>query len=84
MWHVTRPASSVAATAAAAVDLQATKHHPSSVDLELVKRLLVNTKAASLGAFLAREFDQVSKALAGKAVQGPGGAGGGGGRRGRL
>lgn len=44
---------------------QATKHHPSSVDLELVKRLLAETKAASLGAFLAREFDQVSKALAG-------------------
>lgn len=47
---------------------KATKHHPSSVDLELVKRLLAETKATSLGAFLAREFDQVSKALAGRLV----------------
>jgi hypothetical protein len=35
------------------------------VDLELVKRLLASTKASSMGAFLAREFDNVSKALAG-------------------
>jgi DNA topoisomerase VI subunit B len=48
--------------------LQITKHHPSSVDLELVKRLITETKASSLSTFLTREFDQVSKALAGKLV----------------
>jgi DNA topoisomerase VI subunit B len=35
------------------------------VDLELVKRLITETKASSLSVFLTREFDQVSKALAG-------------------
>lgn len=49
---------------------QATKHHPSSVDLELVKRLLADTRATTMGAFLAREFDNVSKALAGTSVRG--------------
>jgi hypothetical protein len=33
--------------------------------LELVKRLIADTKATTLGTFLGREFDQVSKALAG-------------------
>lgn len=46
--------------------LQITKHHPSSVDLELVKRLITETRAANLTAFLTREFDQVNKALAGR------------------
>uniref|UniRef100_A0A383WIB7 DNA topoisomerase 6 subunit B n=1 Tax=Tetradesmus obliquus TaxID=3088 RepID=A0A383WIB7_TETOB len=45
-----------------------TKHHPSSVDLELVKRLITETKATSLSAFLTREFDQVSKALSGRLI----------------
>eukprot|EP00878_Enallax_costatus_P004292 GHUV01004523.1.p1 GENE.GHUV01004523.1~~GHUV01004523.1.p1 ORF type:complete len:513 (+),score=171.62 GHUV01004523.1:484-2022(+) len=45
-----------------------TKHHPSSVDLELVKRLVAETKATNLTAFLTREFDQVNKALAGRLV----------------
>lgn len=48
---------------------QITKHHPSSVDLELVKRLITETKATSLSAFLTREFDQVSKALSGAQLQ---------------
>lgn len=47
---------------------KATKHHPSSVDLELVKRLLAGTRASTLGAFLAREFDQVNKTLAARLV----------------
>lgn len=46
--------------------MQITKHHPSSVDLELVKRLITQTRATNLTAFLTREFDQVSKALAGQ------------------
>jgi DNA topoisomerase VI subunit B len=45
---------------------QATKHHPSSVDLELVKRLIAETPATSLVKFLAREFDQVNQGLASK------------------
>lgn len=42
-----------------------TKHHPSSVDLELVKRLIAATDAKTLTAFLRKEFDCVSAALAG-------------------
>eukprot|EP00879_Flechtneria_rotunda_P030761 GHRR01033435.1.p2 GENE.GHRR01033435.1~~GHRR01033435.1.p2 ORF type:complete len:138 (+),score=46.59 GHRR01033435.1:808-1221(+) len=45
---------------------KATKHHPSSVVLELVKRLIHDTRATTLAAFLQREFDQVNKALAGR------------------
>ena len=41
-----------------------TRHHPSSVDLEQVKRLLAETKAPTMAAFLAREFDAVDRALA--------------------
>ena len=37
------------------------KHHPASVDLELVKRLLTSTKATSMRQFLAREFSCVSR-----------------------
>lgn len=42
----------------------ATKHHPSSVDLELVKRLIDATKYNKLSTFLCKEFDCVSKDLA--------------------
>ena len=45
--------------------MQATKHHPASVDLELVKRLATTTKASSLQAFLVKEFWGISKDYAG-------------------
>lgn len=41
------------------------KHHPSSVDLELVKRLLVDTKCKTLKDFLRVEFSNVSSDIAG-------------------
>lgn len=41
----------------------ATKYHPSSVDLELVKRLIESTKCSKLSTFLCKEFDCVSKGL---------------------
>lgn len=47
------------------LDAQATKHHPSSVDLELIKRLAASTACTSLTAFLAKEFDCISRDLAG-------------------
>jgi DNA topoisomerase VI subunit B len=40
------------------------KHHPASVDLELVKRLLADSPAPTMAAFLAREFSCISKAHA--------------------
>ena len=40
------------------------KHHPASVDLELVKRLLGTTRAPTLRTFLHREFSCVGKAHA--------------------
>lgn len=43
---------------------EATKHHPSSVDLELVKRLVASTKYTRMSTFLGKEFDCVSKDLA--------------------
>ena len=43
---------------------EATKHHPSSVHLELVKRLIESTKYTKLSTFLCKEFDCVSKDLA--------------------
>ena len=43
---------------------EATKHHPSFVDLELVKRLIEFTKYSKLSTFLCKEFDCVSKSLA--------------------
>jgi DNA topoisomerase-6 subunit B len=46
----------------------ATKHHPSSVDLELIKRLAAATPAPTLTAFLCREFACVSRELAGRIV----------------
>lgn len=45
-----------------------TKHHPSSVDLELIKRLASVTKAKTLTAFLCRDFDCISRDLAGRIV----------------
>ncbi|GIL49361.1 hypothetical protein Vafri_5660 [Volvox africanus] len=47
---------------------RATKHHPSSVDLELVKRLIAATDTKTLTAFLRKEFDCVSPALAERLV----------------
>ncbi|KAK9840997.1 hypothetical protein WJX81_004968 [Elliptochloris bilobata] len=41
-----------------------TQHHPASVDLELVKRLLAATKAPTLRAFLTREFCNISDVYA--------------------
>lgn len=43
---------------------EATKHHPSSVDLELVKRLIGATRYTRLCTFLGKEFDCVSRDLA--------------------
>ena len=44
---------------------QETKHHPASVDLELVKRLITTTKCSSLRQFLTKEFAGISKDYAG-------------------
>ena len=44
---------------------QVTKHHPSSVDLELVKRLVVATDKKNMVAFLSKEFDCITRDLAG-------------------
>ena len=41
------------------------KHHPSSVDLELVKRLLADTKTPTLKKFLCKEFSCISADYAG-------------------
>lgn len=41
------------------------KYHPSSVDLELVKRLLHNTKCSSLRSFLHKDFSCISPDYAG-------------------
>jgi DNA topoisomerase-6 subunit B len=43
---------------------ESTKHHPSSVDLELVKRLIQSTRYTRMSTFLGKEFDCVSKDLA--------------------
>ena len=45
------------------------KHHPASVDLELVKRLAASTTAPTLPAFLAKEFACVAKTHAQRLVQ---------------
>ena len=47
---------------------KATKHHPSSVDLEILKRLAGSSSASTLSAFLCREFACVSKDLAGRII----------------
>ena len=41
------------------------KHHPASVDLELIKRLAATTKAKSLQHFLYKDFSCISKDFAG-------------------
>ena len=46
--------------------MQATKHHPKSVDLELVKQLIQKTKYTKLQQFLCKEFDAVNAEHAGK------------------
>ena len=45
--------------------VQDVKHHPASVDLELIKRLLATTRCKTLQQFLAREFSSISKEYAG-------------------
>ncbi|KAK9811024.1 hypothetical protein WJX73_007287 [Symbiochloris irregularis] len=45
-----------------------TKHHPASVDLELVKRLAASSKASTLHKFLASEFSNIPKDLAGRLI----------------
>ncbi|GAB4814846.1 hypothetical protein N2152v2_001892 [Parachlorella kessleri] len=47
---------------------KATKHHPSSVDLELIKRLAAASTATSLTGFLCKDFACISKDLAGRIV----------------
>jgi len=47
---------------------KATKHHPSSTDLEILKRLAASTSASTLSAFLCREFACVSRDLAGRII----------------
>lgn len=44
---------------------QATKHHPRSVDLELVKQLIQKTKYSKLQQFLCKEFDAINSEHAG-------------------
>ena len=41
------------------------KHHPASVDLELIKRLAATTRAKTLLQFLCRDFSCISKDFAG-------------------
>lgn len=48
-----------------AADLQEVKYHPSSVDLELVKRLAAKTSWPTLLQFLVKEFSCIPKPLAG-------------------
>ena len=45
--------------------MQEVKHHPASVDLELIKRLAATTKCKSLQQFLYKEFSCISKEYAG-------------------
>lgn len=47
-------------------EMQATKHHPKSVDLELVKQLIQKTKYTKLQQFLSKEFDAINAEYAGK------------------
>jgi DNA topoisomerase VI subunit B len=42
-----------------------TKHHPSSVDLELVKQLAARSTSKNMTAFLSNEFSCISKEHAG-------------------
>ena len=45
--------------------VQDVKHHPASVDLELIKRLAATTKSKSLQQFLYKDFSCISKDYAG-------------------
>eukprot|EP00884_Botryococcus_braunii_P009390 jgi/Botrbrau1/18452/Bobra.0072s0035.1 len=45
------------------------KHHPASVDLELVKRLVTITKCSNLQQFLFKEFSNINKEYAGRLIQ---------------
>ena len=54
-----------ACACAALSGAQDVKHHPASVDLELIKRLLATTKCKALQQFLAKEFSSISKEYAG-------------------
>lgn len=45
---------------------QEVKHHPASVDLELVKRLAATTATSNLQSFLFKEFSCISKEYAGQ------------------
>jgi len=47
---------------------QEVKYHPSSMDLELVKRLAVTTKCNTLVQFLVKEFSCIPRALAGECL----------------
>ncbi len=49
--------------------LQATKHHPKSVDLELVKQLIQKTKYTKLQQFLCKEFDAINAEYAGQSMR---------------
>ena len=49
-----------------AAAMQATKHHPKSVDLELVKQLIQKTKYNKLQQFLCKEFDAINSEHAGE------------------
>ena len=44
---------------------QDVKHHPASVDLELIKRLAATTRSKSLQQFLYKDFSCISKDYAG-------------------
>jgi len=48
-----------------ACSCQEVKHHPASVDLELVKRLAATTATSNLQSFLFKEFSCISKEYAG-------------------
>ena len=52
-----------------AAAVQATKHHPKSVDLELVKQLIQKTKYNKLQHFLCKEFDAINSEHAGEYCQ---------------
>lgn len=51
--------------------MQEVKHHPASVDLELIKRLVTITKCGTLQQFLCKEFSNISKEYAGRNTRCP-------------
>ena len=54
--------------------MQVTKYHPSSVDLELTKNLISNTRAKTIVDFLHTEFDCIHKDYAREIILGFGAA----------